>query len=97
MLSQLLLCTRWSTFTPLQVSASGALQQLQPEGQPSTQLQQQQPQHQPRQQQPRHQHQQQQQQQRHSVSAPAAGPTYQQDNEPLFNHERYYKLRDLNR
>ena len=97
MLSQLLLCTHGAAFMPLQVSANGALQQMQPQGQPPAQLQQPQPQQQH--QQPRHQYQQQQQHQhqRHAVSAPAAGPTYQQDNEPLFNHERYYKLRDLNR
>ncbi len=78
-----------------QVAANGALQQIQPPEQPAAQLHQHQPQPQ---QQPRHQHHQQQQhhQQRHTVSAPV-GATYQQDNEPLFNHERYYKLRDLNR
>ena len=31
------------------------------------------------------------------MPAPGFGPSFQQSNEPLFNHERYYKLRDLNR
>lgn len=70
-----------------QVSATGELQQIQFQKRQQQQQQHQQQLHKQQQQRP------------HIAPAtpPPMGASFLQDNEPLQNHKRYYKLKDLNR